>query len=247
MTEQTVSTATPPNSMSGPDPQRERAPGSVAPSESGDYLARMEARRERQAVHRDDLTLLIFALSAIALLTAIVAVGFSMRAIDESKRNVHSASTAGSSVATGATSPAKSMVHLSEFMIEPKQISVAEGGALQVMNAGTMTHNLAVKNTKLATKMLGPGDAEELSLAGLPAGTYTVFCQVPGHEQAGMVASLNVGAAASDGSSAASPSAAAKSAPAAGAATVDFNASPSPDWHSFDPTLKPATDRRFTT
>ena len=120
------------------------------------------------------------------------------------------------------------MVHLREFAVEPKQISVAVGGTLQVMNTGTMPHNLAVKDTTLATKMIDAGGSENLSLAGLSAGTYTVFCEVPGHEQAGMVATLNIGGGPAQTAVAAAPTPEPTS---SGDATVDFNASPAPGWH----------------
>ena len=84
-------------------------------------------------------------------------------------------------------------VQLAEFSITPKQIEVATGGTLEVSNDGTMVHNIAVRGTDLATSMLDAGQSESLSLADLAPGTYTVFCEVPGHEQAGMVATLVVG------------------------------------------------------
>jgi FtsP/CotA-like multicopper oxidase with cupredoxin domain len=109
------------------------------------------------------------------------------------------------------SAPASSMVHLTEFKVEPSDLTVATGGTLKVMNAGTMAHNLAVKDAALATPMLNPGGTADLALGGLRAGTYTVYCQVPGHEQAGMSATLRViepsGAATTQGSpSATAPS-----------------------------------------
>src|SRR5436309_2374914 len=55
------------------------------------------------------------------------------------------------------SAPTSLMVHLTEFKIEPSDLTVATGGTLKVMNAGTMVHNLAVKDTALATAMLNPG------------------------------------------------------------------------------------------
>jgi nitrite reductase (NO-forming) len=94
--------------------------------------------------------------------------------------------------AAGA-SPSSVALRLTEFAISPKQINIAIGGSLDVTNGGTMPHDLAVKGAHMATKLLAPAQSESLSLSGLPAGTYTVYCQVPGHEQLGMVATLVVG------------------------------------------------------
>jgi nitrite reductase (NO-forming) len=211
-----------------------------------DRLAVLEQRVEQQATRRDGWTVFVFTFAALALLVAVVAVGFGSRAIDESKRNVSAAGGAPAAVAD--TAPATAMVHLSEFKIEPKEVTVAQGGTLQVMNSGTMPHNLAIKGTTLTTKNIEVGGADNLKLADLAPGTYTIYCTIPGHEQAGMVATLHVGSASTTASApaaataagpAASTSASASASTSADAA-IDFNASPAPDWHAFDPTLKPA-------
>jgi manganese oxidase len=56
-----------------------------------------------------------------------------------------------------------------------------------------MAHDLSVVGTDLITPMLQPGESASLDLSGLDDGTYTVICTVPGHEAAGMVATLQVG------------------------------------------------------
>src|SRR5581483_10251103 len=194
--------------------------------------------RDRE-VRRDAWVICTFFLAAAALIGAILGIGFGIRAIDES---THSSVPAGASDVAEAA-PTSAMVHLSEFAIEPKVVTVAQGGALQVMNMGTMQHNLAVKDTTLATAMIDANGSANLSLGGLSAGTYQIYCQVPGHEAAGMVATLKV--VPPGGGSA--PAAAETSAPTVESppsskaeAKIDFNAKPGPDWHAFDPTLKPA-------
>lgn len=144
----------------------------------------LEERLERQAARRDGWTLLIFAFSAIALLAAIVAVGFGLRAIDETKGGVKAG---GDGVA-----PATATVGLSEFKIEPAEVTIAAGGTPQVTNAGSAPHNLAVKGAELTTPDIGSGGSGTLGLAGLAPGDYTIYCHVPGHEQAGMKATLHV-------------------------------------------------------
>jgi len=61
-------------------------------------------------------------------------------------------------------------------------------------NKSPIGHNVTIKND--AGKVLGAtptitGGTKTLSL-NLPAGTYTIYCSVPGHEQAGMKGTLVV-------------------------------------------------------
>jgi FtsP/CotA-like multicopper oxidase with cupredoxin domain len=119
-----------------------------------------------------------------AVLFAVMGVGIAWRALDEAGREPTTASAAGA--------PAEVMVHLADLEIEPASIDVAANGTLQVMNTGATPHNLAVEGTDLATAMLDGGGAAALPLAGLAPGDYTVYCQVPGHKEAGMKAALHV-------------------------------------------------------
>jgi FtsP/CotA-like multicopper oxidase with cupredoxin domain/plastocyanin len=102
-------------------------------------------------------------------------------------------------------------VGLSEFAISPSSISVPTGGTVVVTNNGTTIHNFNIAGANLKTKDLPPGGSETLSLKGVKAGSYTVYCAIPGHQQAGMQGTLVVG-----GSGAASGA-------AAGMGNMDFN------------------------
>jgi FtsP/CotA-like multicopper oxidase with cupredoxin domain len=84
-------------------------------------------------------------------------------------------------------------VRLGEFFIEPKQVSVAEGGNLFVTNGGSAPHNLAIEGTDVTTADLNGGASETLDLGDLAAGAYTMFCSIPGHREQGMVGTLQVG------------------------------------------------------
>ena len=210
-------------------------------------LAALEDRMERSQVRRDGWTLFTMVFSIVAVLAALIGVGFGARAIDESKGKVATKAAGSSGAAAGtaaSAAPSTAMLHLSEFAIEPKDVTVAENGTLQVMNAGTMPHNLGVQDKSLVTKTIAAGGNDTLSLAGLAAGTYTLYCEIPGHKEAGMVATLHVAGSDASATAAAAPAAAAPAAAAAAStsadATIDFNAAPAPDWHPFDPTLKPA-------
>jgi FtsP/CotA-like multicopper oxidase with cupredoxin domain len=92
-----------------------------------------------------------------------------------------------------AAAPAGTTVTLSEFSLTPASASVPEGGSLTVVNSGTVVHNLAVDSTDLQTKDLSGGESDTLDLSGLEPGTYTMFCAIAGHREAGMVGDLVVG------------------------------------------------------
>lgn len=73
----------------------------------------------------------------------------------------------------------------------------ANAGAVTIAltNKSAVPHDVAVKNS--AGKVLGTSQeitksATDLKIKDLPAGSYTFFCTVPGHEQAGMKGTLTV-------------------------------------------------------
>ncbi len=146
---------------------------------------------------RDNLFVISIVVAAFALLAAVVGVAFGMRAIDESDDAV--AATAGGEA--GATVP----VSLTEFEISPA--SVASGGSLHVTNDGSGPHNLAIEGADLVTADLASGGSEHFDVSSLEAGSYTMYCTLPGHRDSGMESTLEVTAA--GGAAAAAPAAAA--------------------------------------
>ncbi len=96
-------------------------------------------------------------------------------------------------------------VTLTEFKIAPGTINMPTGGSLDVVNAGTMAHNLTVTGGP-ATPDIAGGKSATLDLSSLKAGTYEVTCTIPGHAAAGMKATLVVGGSGSGGGETASGS-----------------------------------------
>jgi FtsP/CotA-like multicopper oxidase with cupredoxin domain/plastocyanin len=126
----------------------------------------------------------------------------------------------------GTAAAAPVTVTLSEFKITPGTIEVPEGGSLNVVNGGTMEHNLSVTDGP-GTPNLAAGKSATLDLSTLPAGTYEVTCTIAGHAAAGMKATLVIGGAGSGGGAASGATAAA--APSGGAdhgafGDIDFQA-----------------------
>src|SRR3990170_708141 len=75
--------------------------------------------------------------------------------------------------------PAPVALTATEFKWAPKDVSVAAGDAtFNVVNKGTVEHNFVVEDPK--------------GKVNLKAGKYAIVCTVPGHREAGMVATLTV-------------------------------------------------------
>jgi manganese oxidase len=108
----------------------------------------------------------------------------------------HKASPAAA-VRTGASTVSLS---LKEFALDPATLQVSAGSpvTVQVTNAGSAQHALSIDagGKTYTTSMIDPGSTATLRLPALQAGTYQMWCPVPGHKEAGMQGSLVVGAAA---------------------------------------------------
>lgn len=84
-----------------------------------------------------------------------------------------------------------------EFKISPVPATVPKAGKVTfvVENAGKIQHDLALQGAGVSaatkTPLISPGQTAKLTVT-LAAGTYTLYCTVPGHRAAGMVAKLVV-------------------------------------------------------
>jgi plastocyanin len=101
----------------------------------------------------------------------------------------------------GAPAPAASKpidVTEVEFAIKLPPISKLAAGKVtfDVKNAGKIPHDLVISGGQASgqtkTPLIQPGQSATIT-ATLAAGSYTLFCSVPGHKAAGMVAKLSVG------------------------------------------------------
>jgi uncharacterized cupredoxin-like copper-binding protein len=98
--------------------------------------------------------------------------------------------TDGDAVASTGSEP--TAVTLSDFSVTPSAISTMNGAGLHVTNKGNVQHNLVIEGTSFATAMIDPSQSAHLDLSMLAPGDYTVVCQVAGHKEAGMKATLHV-------------------------------------------------------
>ena len=163
----------------------EPTPAETSPANAAAPDGTPPARRSGMTI--EDLAVSGFILGIFAVAVAVFAVGFALRAIDEAN--------AGRDAATAAAAPRGSEanttdVSLKDFAIDPDELSIAAGSTLNLSNDGAVVHNLAVE--QVASAMIDAGGTGELDLRDLPPGTYTMICEVPGHEAAGMTGTLTI-------------------------------------------------------
>jgi len=138
---------------------------------------------------QDGLAIVGVFVGALALLGSMFSVGLAVRAVDKADKGGTSVAAAGEAVT----------VTLSEFEIAPAMVSAPVGAMLDVVNKGAAPHNVTIAGTDLKTSDIEGGGSETLDISSLEAGDYTIFCDIPGHEGAGMKAMLMVEEGASTG------------------------------------------------
>jgi uncharacterized cupredoxin-like copper-binding protein len=86
-------------------------------------------------------------------------------------------------------------VTASEYQFEPSTITARPGEVtFRVSNGGSEKHSFEIfKGDQVVDEIegLGPGVERDLTVT-LAAGSYSAVCTLPGHEEAGMMATLTV-------------------------------------------------------
>jgi uncharacterized cupredoxin-like copper-binding protein len=80
-----------------------------------------------------------------------------------------------------------------EWRFEPAPI-VARAGRVtfRIRNDGVVDHNFTIEQRAGAeVSVIKPGETTSVSVT-LQPGSYTAFCNLPGHREAGMVADVHV-------------------------------------------------------
>jgi uncharacterized cupredoxin-like copper-binding protein len=183
-----------------------------------DELRALESRLDHQSDRRDGWTMTMFGVSAVALMFSVIAVGFALRAVDESKLHAQAAPSAAAPAAV-PLSPAPvvlSSVTLGDMIVTPSSTTIPSGKYnVTITNAGKVAHELLVFHTDIAPADLqveaddkvaedAPGfktsDGDNLDPAASQArvidlsqpGTYLFVCNLPGHFMAGMHSTVTV-------------------------------------------------------
>ena len=75
---------------------------------------------------------------------------------------------------------------------EPEDLAADAGSVtIEMDNVGGAEHTFVIEDTDETVVAAAPG-AEASGTVQLEAGTYTFYCDVPGHRQAGMEGTLEV-------------------------------------------------------
>ena len=83
-----------------------------------------------------------------------------------------------------------------EWRYEPKEIHSPGGDVVfEVKNGGFIEHNFVIEDAarkkRAEITYIEPGQTLEVTVT-LPPGTYTIYCSLPGHKDAGMAATLRL-------------------------------------------------------
>lgn len=79
-----------------------------------------------------------------------------------------------------------------DLFFEPEQLTVPAGEVgFTLVNVGVQPHTLKIDDPKLYLAVAIEGDKETGSVTLAP-GTYQMYCDIPGHQAAGMEAQLTV-------------------------------------------------------
>ena len=132
----------------------------------------------------------VFVLASFVLFAAMVT---SVIVFGVEKSEAKGAEPAGTPPPAGHTVP----VSESEFKITLPAEKLAPGKVtFDVTNAGKIQHDLVVSGPGVTgtakTPLVNAGKTAKLTVT-LAAGSYTLYCSVPGHRAAGMSAKLTVG------------------------------------------------------
>ena len=98
----------------------------------------------------------------------------------------------------GGSQPAGSIkVTMTEFKFDPSSID-AKAGTITffLVNGGNTSHDFIIRdgsgNRVAGSELVSAGDQSVFTASNVAAGTYSYFCDQPGHESSGMKGTLTV-------------------------------------------------------
>jgi len=98
----------------------------------------------------------------------------------------------------GPAQPAGSIkVTMTEFQFNPSDINATSGKVVfYLVNAGSAAHDLVVRDSSgkkiVGSELVSAGDSFVFTIDNLPAGSYKIACDQPGHEDSGMKGTLTI-------------------------------------------------------
>lgn len=156
-------------------------PVSDSSAGGGDALPPTRPAGDQKGTTFESLAVAGFIFGMFAIVIALFAVGLAARAVNQSS---------GGGGGGSSDAPSTVDVTLADFSIDPDEMTIAEGGTLNLTNAGGVQHDIVVDGAQ--SDMLDAGATGSLELSTVDPGTYTAYCSVPGHREAGMEATVTV-------------------------------------------------------
>lgn len=103
--------------------------------------------------------------------------------------------------ATAGPPPGAITVTMTDYKFTPGNLELKSGDAtLYLVNSGGQQHDMVIADAEgkvmARSELVSAGDASNFIVTELPAGTYGIYCDVPGHKESGMVGTLKVDGAA---------------------------------------------------
>ncbi|MFI5041584.1 MAG: cupredoxin domain-containing protein [Acidimicrobiales bacterium] len=86
------------------------------------------------------------------------------------------------------------IVVMRDFSYTPQTLRVAVNARVTVVNEGSVVHNWIIQQAGVGTGDVQPGATQTLDLTGIPAGTYRVYCDQPGHAAQGQTGLIVIAA-----------------------------------------------------
>lgn len=98
----------------------------------------------------------------------------------------------------GGSQPAGSLkVTMTEYKFDPGTLTANSGKVVFfLVNGGSIAHDMIIRdsnNNRIAgSELVSAGDSFVFTVDNISAGTYTFFCDQPGHESSGMKGTLTI-------------------------------------------------------
>jgi plastocyanin len=83
---------------------------------------------------------------------------------------------------------------LDALQFDPSEIEAAPGQEIHVVNQGSLQHDFVVDELGMATELLNGGDEQTITVPedAEVGASFTYYCSVPGHRQAGMEGTITI-------------------------------------------------------
>jgi plastocyanin len=94
---------------------------------------------------------------------------------------------------TGGAGSGTVSIEASDFAFDPSNVTAAAGTIeFELINVGASEHDLVVEEADDTEVVRAAAGETATGSIELEAGTYTIYCSVPGHRQSGMEGTLEV-------------------------------------------------------